>query len=224
VQLKKSANPEKTKNLLRRELDKRFPQMESHVTTAASRIIDIRVHGGALAARYALAEKVRTSVARVPGTLGVAIRERIDAPGVQIEVDRAKAAALGVSAHDVFQQFKAATRSGQKSWIGPSGWRIQIATREEEFLTLDTLRNVPIASGGQKTPVPLRNLATLKSVMTPLEIQHRGLEPVFHVRAEVVDRDRIAVVRNIHKALLELEVRPPKGFRLEVDYRGLGEN
>src|ERR1700681_4501935 len=77
----------------------------------ASSPIDVRVEGGALEDGIATAKAVKEIVERVPGAADVHVQQRTDAPLRTLEVDRQKAADLGLSEFDVVSQVVTAMNS-----------------------------------------------------------------------------------------------------------------
>src|SRR6202042_3711486 len=63
--------------------------------------IDVQVRGLDLNTNYALAEKIKTQVSAIPGAVDVHIKQAINGPVININVDREKAAQLGFTQQDV---------------------------------------------------------------------------------------------------------------------------
>jgi multidrug efflux pump subunit AcrB len=89
----------------------------------ASSPIDIQVSGGTPDKAMDLAHAIRRQVATVPGTADVRVLQRNDAPYLMIELDRQKAADIGLSARDVVMQVVTAMNSSialtRNFWIDP---------------------------------------------------------------------------------------------------------
>jgi Cu/Ag efflux pump CusA len=73
--------------------------------------IDIEIEGGTTAELLAAARKIANLVRPIPGTADVRIRQRDDASYLVLDVDRIKAAQLGLSAEDVILQVVVALNS-----------------------------------------------------------------------------------------------------------------
>ncbi len=97
--------------LLRTTLRERFPGLEiafdtGGLMTAALNFglpapIDIQVEGNRLEVAHEIALEIQRLVERVPGAVDVRIQQKLDYPQIELEVDRIKAAHLGLSQTDV---------------------------------------------------------------------------------------------------------------------------
>lgn len=63
--------------------------------------IDIQVVGRDLQANYAIAEQIEARVARIPGAVDVHVHQIVDAPQLFVNVDRTRAAQMGLTQRDV---------------------------------------------------------------------------------------------------------------------------
>jgi multidrug efflux pump subunit AcrB len=183
--------------------------------------IVVHVLGNRPADQEKLAHELRNRVTRIKGTADVDVAQRTDAPQLLIEVDRRKAAQLGLSAQEVITQVVGALNPGASGssdfWIDQgTGEQHAIEIRHPEDLKLkveDTL-NVPVKTSQGGGP-RLSSLATLRRVTTAVEIDHINLRRVFSVRVNVEGRNRGDVLAEIEKVLKE--VRAPAGINLDVE-------
>jgi Cu/Ag efflux pump CusA len=63
--------------------------------------IDIQVVGRDLQANYAMAKQIEARVARIPGAVDVHVHQIVDAPQLFVNVDRTRAAQMGLTQRDV---------------------------------------------------------------------------------------------------------------------------
>ena len=63
--------------------------------------IDIQVVGRDLQANYAIAKQIEARVARIPGAVDVHVHQIVDAPQLFVNVDRTRAAQMGLTQRDV---------------------------------------------------------------------------------------------------------------------------
>jgi multidrug efflux pump subunit AcrB len=186
---------------------------------AAPLAVVVRGGKGEEAARLAAA--VQRRVASVRGAAEVTVLERTDAPLLTVEVDRRKAAAVGLSVRDLLTQATAALGSPlpfpKNFWLdSPTDNRLILAVPYPEGAKLDDVLSAPAL--GANTPVRLSALLSLRRSVTPVEIDHIDLHRVFRVAADVEGRAVRDVAADITKALKELRVPVP--VQVEVEIQG----
>jgi multidrug efflux pump subunit AcrB len=168
--------------------------------------INIRVTGKVLEKARAVAEEIRNAIvhgdkpkklAPVIGVVDTRIIQRLNYPEYVIEVDRTKAADLGLTQKDVMENVVAAFNSSiqfnkKNFWIDPkthNQYFVGVQYPEGDIKSIETLLNVPITGSSQKVGVPLRNIVTLHPRNVPTEITHNTLQPTIDLTMGVYGRD-----------------------------------
>jgi multidrug efflux pump subunit AcrB len=159
--------------------------------------INIQVVGKNQQLLFGLAEKLKEAVRGVPGIVDARVLQRPDAPQLTIEVDRAKAARLGLNQDEIMKNVIAATNSSitynkKNFWIDPissNQYNVGVQYPEQDIQTINDILNIPITSPKQATPIPLKNLATISSGKLPTEIHHVNLRPAIDLTMNVEGRD-----------------------------------
>jgi multidrug efflux pump subunit AcrB len=179
----------------------------------ASSPIDIQVAGGKSAeVSRRVARRIRNFVAGIQGTADVRVLQRLDAPYLVINVDRQKAASVGLSAQDVILQVVAAMNSSlsinRNFWIDTrSGNQYFVAVQypEDPDMRLEDVLNVFATGTNQPGTVKLEQLATFESRQDAVEINHVSLYRTFDVMVNMEGRDIGSVGGEIeHKMKAEL--------------------
>ncbi|HEX5271839.1 MAG TPA: efflux RND transporter permease subunit, partial [Gemmataceae bacterium] len=123
------------------------------LNNGASSPIDIQVSGGSREQGLALATQIKNRVAGIKGVVDAHVLQRLDAPYLIINVDREKAASVGLSPAEVIQQAVAAMNSSisidRNFWIDvKSGNQYFVAVQypENPSMSLDDLLNVEAKS------------------------------------------------------------------------------
>jgi multidrug efflux pump subunit AcrB len=182
----------------------------------ASSPIDIQIEGGSRDQAVHLAQLIRDGVTSIPGTADVRILQRQDAPQRVIEVDRKKAAEVGLSEADVIYQVTTAMNSSvainRNFWIDPkTGNQYFVAVQYEENpkQKLEDLLNIPATGTNRPSsaPVTLSSLARLAPDNVPVEINHVSLARVYNVIVNTQDRDIGGVAGDIHDKLKGVQQR-----------------
>jgi multidrug efflux pump subunit AcrB len=189
----------------------------------ASSPIDIELEGGTAAQSLDAARQVRDRVAAVKGTADVRVHQRADAPYLVLDVDRAKAAELGLSAEDVVLQVVVAMNSSvsvnRNFWIDSrSGnqYFVGVQFPEDVDRTLEDVLSLPVKGVGQPSGVNLGSVVTPRRTAGAVEINHSGLRRVANVMVNVEGRDLASVAGDIDRALQGLKL--PEGMR--VTFKG----
>ena len=134
-----------------------------------------------------------------PGRRGLrASCKRLDLPGSYIiDVDRAKAADLGLDQSDVMRNVVAALNSSiqfnkRNFWIDPvthNQYFVGVQYPEENIESIETLLEIPITSPVQNRPIPLKNIVALRRTTVPTEVNHTNLQPSIDLTMGVSGRD-----------------------------------
>ncbi|MFO0850081.1 MAG: efflux RND transporter permease subunit [Gemmataceae bacterium] len=241
--------PDRTKSaqeyavVLRKHLaaDPRFADLEISFDTGgmvsaalnfgASSPIDIQVTGGTPDQKFEAAARIRRLVAGVPGAADVRVLQRNDAPYLTMEVDRQKAASLGLSARDVVMQVVTAMNSSialtRNFWIDPkSGNQYFVAVQypDDPNFRMGDLQNVFATGTNQKETVRLSTLVTVRETTQPVEFNHVGLKRVVDVLVNTENRDIGSVAADIGRRLKGLDL--PKGMKAELrgEYARMNES
>jgi multidrug efflux pump subunit AcrB len=171
--------------------------------------INVRIAGKDLPKSRAIAEAILRRVRRLDGVVDARILQRLDYPEFVIEVDRAKAADLGLNQTDVMKNVVAALNSSiqfnkKNFWIDPvskNQYFVGVQYFEEDINSVQALLDVPITSTNQGQPIPLRNVATLRRAVVPTEITHNNLQATIDLTMGVQGRDLGHVADDVARVL-----------------------
>jgi len=205
---------------MRKRLNKQFPDVDfafdtGGILTAALNMgepspIHFQITGYTLPIAHRIAGHLTEAMEVVPGTADVRIAQRIDYPMIRVEIDRLKAADVGVSPEQVMKSLVSATNSSinfdPAFWIDPrNGNHYFLGTQyhEDKIDSLDTLRYVSIK--GKEKNVYLMDVADIiTNVKGPSVINHRNIKRVTDVFANVEPGyDLGSVVAAIERKLTE---------------------
>jgi multidrug efflux pump subunit AcrB len=197
----------------------------------ASSPIDVRVEGGSHAQAMAVAREITNRVRAVPGAADVHVAQRLDAPYLIINVDRQKAANLGLSTRDVLDQVVAAMNSSisinRDFWIDPkSGNQYFVAVQypENPNLRLEDVLNVVATGTGQSHPVKLSSLVSIRRTTDAVELNHVNLYPTFDVLVNTEGRDIGGVAGDVRNRLKDLELPAGMTWTLRGEYERMNRS
>ena len=196
----------------------------------ASSPIDIEIEGGTAEESLELAAKVRGVAATVPGAADVRVQQRNDARYLVIDIDRQKAATLGLTAEDVIQQVVVAMNSSvsvhRNFWIDSrSGnqYFVGVQYPESPERTIGDILGLPVKAPGQAGTVNLETIVSVRQREDAVEINHSGLRRVANVLVNTDGRDIAAVAGGLAKALEDVSVPQGMHLRLKGEYERMGE-
>ena len=235
---------------LRRQLRQDFPQGEFSFGSAdiVSQIvnfgipapIDIQVVGRDTN-NYAVAQRIATQVRGVRGAVDVRVQQVVSAPELHFDVDRTRAAQLGLSQNDVatsvLTSLSSTVQAAPNYWLNPANgivYSLVVQTPPIRFTSLDDVkattvgsptagdgaltddmsRSVPLASA--PPPQMLGNLAAMRRSTIPLEISHYNVQTVYDVFAGAQDRDLGGVAADVDRIVRAATPTLPRGTQLVV--------
>jgi CzcA family heavy metal efflux pump len=201
-----------------RDVETYLNERIEEVLSGSREAVTVRIYGQDLARMRTTASDVLARVTKVPGVVDPHADISVDSPQIQIRVDLARAAAVGLKPGDVRRQ-AAALVAGQEMGnvfkdneiYGVYVWSTP-ATRASTSAISDVRLSTP--AGGQ---VRLGDIAAVTMEQDPYLVTRDGNSRYIDVDTNVQGRDLSAVVKDIQSRLKDLPV--PEGSR----YALLGE-
>jgi multidrug efflux pump subunit AcrB len=205
--------------------------------------IDVQIEAADFNKSLPLARRLQREIALVPGTADVHLTQVLDYPGLLVNVDRQRAAYVGVTERDVSNSLL--TSLSSSSLVAPSyflnplnnvNYSVVVKTPLPKVATVADLMTTPVTPGGsgavlqtagtlapsaeQEAPtVMLSGVANLQPTATPNQITHFTVQRVLDVAANTEGRDLGGVVRDIEAKIAGLGKLPP-GVKIRI----LGQN
>ncbi|TWI72860.1 multidrug efflux pump subunit AcrB [Bradyrhizobium huanghuaihaiense] len=188
--------------------------------------IDIRTVGYG-ANNLSVAQELRKSLAAIPGIVDAHLQQEVDAPAFYADIDRTRAAQLGLNASTVATNINVSlSSSAQVSpnfWTDPTSgipYYLAVQTPEYRANSLNALGNTPVsaslAASGQTVPGLLSNVATFKRGTVPTNLNQANVQPVYDVYASVQGRDLGSVAAEIDKVTSTLQKQLQPGNSIQV--------
>lgn len=158
--------------------------------------INIQIEGNKLDVAGKLAQRVETMAENVPGAVDVRIQQKLDYPQIAVDVDRTRAAFLGISQQNVVKNivtaFNSSVNFSPSFWIdNKNGNHYFIGAQypESQIVSMSTLEHVPITGSQPDSTTLLKNIATFRRTTAPAEVQHLNISRVTDIYANVDGRD-----------------------------------
>jgi multidrug efflux pump subunit AcrB len=174
-----------------------------------------------------IANELRRRLAVIPGIVDAHLQQEVDAPAFMAEIDRARAAQLGLNASTVATNLNVSLSSSEQVspnfWTDPTSgipYYFAVQTPEPKVNSMNALLNTPVSSslarGGQPVPGMLSNVATIKRNKIATNSNQTNIQTVFDVYASVQGRDLGSVAADIRKVTTELQKDLKPGNTIEV--------
>ncbi|MGA8289687.1 MAG: efflux RND transporter permease subunit, partial [Acidobacteriaceae bacterium] len=235
---------------VRRRLHREIPDVETYFQTGGlvdsvvnqgkPAPFDIRVSTMDLKTGYAVAEQIATKLRGLHQVSDVLIPQDVDYPGLQLNVNREKAAFLGLTEKDVVDGvITALTSNGMIApsyWVDPktgNNYMLTVQYYNSQIQSLQDFKQIPLRAEhsvayvppgsaerpGQTAPphdnvIPLEAVASIKYINTPTVVDHYQLRPVFDVYVMPTTEDLGRVGKQIQSIVNG--IHPPKGTLLTI--------
>jgi multidrug efflux pump subunit AcrB len=189
--------------------------------------IDVRTVGYDKANNLAVANELRDRIAAIPGIADAHLQQEVDAPAFYANIDRVRAAQLGLTANTVASNLNVSLSSSEQVspnfWTDPTSgipYYIAVQTPEPRLASLNSLQNTPVstalAPAGDPIPGLLSNVATLTRSSVPTNTNQANIQPVYDIYANVQDTDLGRVSDAISKVVAELQPKLKPGNFIQV--------
>jgi multidrug efflux pump subunit AcrB len=188
--------------------------------------IDVRTVGYGTN-NLSVARELRQRLAAVPGIVDAHLQQEVDAPAFYAQIDRTRAAQLGLNASTVATNINVSLSSSEQVspnfWTDPTSgipYYLAVQTPEYKVNSLNALGNTPVSTSlavsGQTVPGMLSNVATFKRDTVTTNSNQTNIQPVFDVYASVQGRDLGSVAADINKVTMQLQKELKPGNSIQV--------
>jgi multidrug efflux pump subunit AcrB len=183
--------------------------------------LDVQVSGFNVEANRRYAEKLIARMRAIPGAVDLRIQQAFDYPQIRVDVDRSKAALLGLSqrdvASDLLVSLSGSFQTSPSFWIDPkSGNQYNVTTQTPQFRlsSLQDLAGTPVSGGG--SPQLLANLATFSRAVAPAVVSHYDSTPVIDIYGSVQGTDLGFISAQINDLVARTQHDLPRGSQVSV--------
>ncbi len=207
--------------------------------------IDVQIESSDLQAAFGVARELRDRVREIPGANDVRIAQVLDYPTLHVDVDRARAAQVGISQRDVANNLL--TSLSSSSLVSPSFWLspqnnvnyvVAVQTPIARLSSTNELLGTPVVAGttpllqtvnttstppgnGAFASLYLGSFARLRPGSQMALINHFTVQRVIDLEASVEGRDLGSVAGDIQHAISSLHDVPKT---MHITVRGQSES
>ena len=220
-------------NRVRRKLSADLPEISTYFQTGGlvdsvvnagmPAPIDIQVAGNNQQAAYEVAADIAHRVRGLHDVNDVLIPQDLDYPGIELNVRREMAARLGLSASDVIRNVTTALNSNGMIapgyWVDPQSGNnyfltVQYENNKINTMTLEDFKQIPLKAKNVPETTNLENVADVKMINTPTEVDHYQLFRVIDVYVSPKGESLGGVSREVDNIVRNTKL--PANVRIEV--------
>jgi len=183
-----------------------------HLLSGTRAQIAIKLFGPDLVTLRNKAEEIRASMETVPGIVDLLVEPQVGVPQVQINLDRSRAAAVGLRAGDLAEAVDTAFNGEAVSQVLEDQRtydvvvRFNDASRQSVESIASTLVDTPVGA-----KVPISQVATVRADQGPNTINRENVQRRIIIQANVAGRDLGSVISAIRQKIAR-DVALPEGY------------
>ncbi|MEO8057507.1 MAG: efflux RND transporter permease subunit [Burkholderiales bacterium] len=225
---------------LRSELPKRFPGIEFFFQPAdivtqilnfgLPAAIDVQFTGANVAGNARLAAELTQKIRQVPGAVDAHVHQRLNAPVLNMQMDRTRLQQLGLSAANVGQNvlisLSGSSQTAPAFWLNPQNgvvYNVAVQTPQYKVDSLDALLNMPVgavagtggaATTGTGSTQLLGNLVEVTPAQQVAVSSRYNILPAIDVFVSVQGTDLASVANKVEKLVDEVRPKLPRGSQV----------
>ncbi len=181
--------------------------------------VDVQISGFNVPANREYANAIYDRLKTIPGIVDLRVQQAFDYPTLNIDVDRSKAATVGLTEKDVASSLlvslSGSAQTSPSFWVDPKSgtmYPVTAQTPQYRLSTLSDLKATPITSGANfGTPQELVNLASIRRGAAPAVVTHFNAKPAVDIFASVEGIDLGYVAAEIGKVVASAKEKAPRG-------------
>ena len=188
--------------------------------------IDVQVAGSNLQASYATAMRLASQIRKIPNVGDIFVPQDLDYPALQLDIDRTRAAELGLTQKEVVGNVITALTSNAmiapSFWIDPktgNDYMLTVQYPESQIQSFNDLRAIPVHGLHFADSTRLDMVSNIQRIKSPTEVDHYGLRRVIDVYVQPLSEDLGRIKTSIDGLIAHTQM--PTGIK--VTLRGLVE-
>jgi multidrug efflux pump subunit AcrB len=191
--------------------------------------LDVQIAGPNLQKNQAYAKSLLQKMLTIPGAVDLHIQQPYDYPQLNVDVDRSKAALLGLTqqnvASNMLVSLSGSFQTTPSFWIDPkTGTQYNVVSQTPQYrlASLNDLGNTPLTQSSGSTPAAsgtsqiLSNVANFHRSVGPAVVSHYNAQTAFDIYGSVQDTDLGFVAQQMSKILKDAKKDLPKGSSIAL--------
>ena len=160
------------------------------ITGAGGKAVQVEIIGHSFEETDMVAAKIKDILEKIPGAVDVSISREMRRPELNITVDREKASSLGLDMDTIASSLKTYIAGSTATKYREAGETYDVFVRLEESSRekVEDIENLSITSPLTQQQIKLSNIASIREVFGPLEIERQNRERVVRVECNTYRR------------------------------------
>ncbi|MBU4418660.1 MAG: efflux RND transporter permease subunit, partial [Candidatus Omnitrophica bacterium] len=205
------------------------------ITGAGGKAVQLEIIGNSFADTNALARKIKAIMEKIPGAVDVSISREANSPELKIDVDREKAASLGLDMNTIATTLKSFIQGTTATKYRENGKTYDIYVRLEESsrTKLEDIENLMIMAplpadnapfvglealasrqGVKRAQIKLSNIAKIYEASGPDRIERKNRERMVRVQCNAYKRSSGKIVEDLNSQISRLAL--PAGITINI--------
>jgi len=176
----------------------------------AGQPIQVQIQGSDPVYLQRLATQVENIVQHTPGTTDVTNSYVVGQPEIDVQVDRAKAADLGITAASIGTAVSTSIDGRVVTQLQPPGQKaidVRVQAAGADVKSIQDIRNIPLVTANGAV-VSLGQVANISQTDGPTEIMRKNRQRIITIGADVSGRPTGAVSQDLQKQFNALAIQP----------------
>ncbi len=221
-------------NEVRRRISAQLPQLRTYFQSGGlvdavlnqgmPAPIDVQVSGMDLKTNDKIAQDLARQIRASKDVSDVYIPQDMDYPALQVNVNRDRAAELGLTPKEVIDNLITALTSdvmiAPSYWVDPkngNNYFVTVQYPENQVKSIQDLKAMPLRAPNLKLPTYLNQVADVVPILTPTEVDHYQLQRTIDVYVAPTGEDIGGPQREISQIIARTQLPP----NTRVNVRGL---
>jgi multidrug efflux pump subunit AcrB len=236
IQVALKPDHEPTQNFvdkLRAELPQRFPGVEFFFQPAdivtqilnfgLPAAIDVQISGANQQGNFDVAAKLMKAIRQIPGTVDTHIQQKLDAPALNLQMDRTRLQQLNLTASNVAQNvlisLSGSSQTSPGFWFNNKNgveYSVAVQTPQYQVSSIDELLRTPVSGSANGPTQLLGNLVQVTPKNQFAVVTHYNIRPVIDVFVSVEGRDLGSIAKEVDKLVDQSRASLPRGSQIIV--------
>ena len=186
--------------------------------------IDVQVSGMNLHESADIAQDLARQIKALPSVSDVYVPQDMDYPALKVNVNRLRAAQLGLDPKEVISNVITSLTSdvmiAPSYWVDPkngNNYFVTVQYPENQVKSIEDLKTMPLRAADRKAPTYLDEVASITPALTPTEVDHYQLQRTIDVYVAPTGEDIGGPEKQIYRIIKQTKLPP----NIRVNVRGL---
>lgn len=218
--------------ILRENIPKAFPDVEmgiqlgglltSALNAGLKAPLDIQIQGSKVEQSYKLAQDLLSKFKAIPGVVDARIQERLDAPQINLDIERTQADQKGLYTDEIVQNVVSSLNGSvtfkPTIWVDPKtgiDYFMGVRFPENQLKNMSDFKSIPITGKNQPRPISLDQIAKVSEGNSGItELNRVNMKRVINIYMDAQGRDIGRVAADAQAFINATQI--PEGYSVTI--------